>query len=237
MCSRLYIRLGNAYNFNVSADAKFNQIAGSQYVLQLLISTFGTLCVAYAVELYQMKKGTNSTEELWKANAKPDICVNICWFIRLSLLTYSFYTYNYENLKPFAIILLFTFLAVLFCTGCKSVHPPVVETITTTTNTAKTETTQIFVNRNKAIIDSLKLVIGKYKTAKPECDSITNAAIADVLSRINSSKSSGDNKLGFYYDKLNQTLVAYGQIAETLDSIKSSKSTDTSISISIMLSH
>lgn len=130
-----------------------------------------------------------------------------------------------KNPKAFSLIIWFVFLTVIaVCTSCKSVQTPVVETLKTVEKNNLTDTTKILVNRNKAIVDSLKIVIGKYKTAKPDCDSITNAAITDVLSRINSNKSSGDNRLGFYYDKLNQTLVAYGQIAETLESIKSSKS-------------
>ncbi len=75
------------------------------------------------------------------------------------------------------------------------------------------------VNRevSKAIQDSLFVAIGNIKTSKPECDSITNAKIQELLRQISSMKKSGNNELGFYYDEINKRLVAYGKISESID--------------------
>jgi hypothetical protein len=68
---------------------------------------------------------------------------------------------------------------------------------------------------NKAILDSLIIQVGKVATAKPECDSITQATLDQVLSQLNSRKKSGDNEAGVYYDQLKRQIVAYIKEAET----------------------
>lgn len=75
------------------------------------------------------------------------------------------------------------------------------------------------VNReiSKAISDSLFVAIGNIKTSKPECDSITNAKIQELLRQISSMKKSGNNELGFYYDEINKKLVAYGKVGQSID--------------------
>jgi hypothetical protein len=68
---------------------------------------------------------------------------------------------------------------------------------------------------NKAILDSLIIQVGKVTTAKPECDSITQATLDQVLRQLNSRKKSGDNEAGFYYDELKRQIVAYIKEGET----------------------
>lgn len=68
---------------------------------------------------------------------------------------------------------------------------------------------------NKAIIDSLIIQIAKVKTAKPECDSITEATIDQLLSQLNNRKKSGDNEAGIYYDQLKKMLVIWQKMAQT----------------------
>jgi hypothetical protein len=68
---------------------------------------------------------------------------------------------------------------------------------------------------NKAIIDSLMIQIAKVKTAKPECDSITQATVDQLLSQLNNRKKSGDNEAGIYYDKLKKMLVIWQKMAQT----------------------
>lgn len=65
--------LANIYNWMDFKNAMFNQIQGSQYFLQLLICFGISYIVGYLVELAQMKKGTNDTQQLWIKNARPDI--------------------------------------------------------------------------------------------------------------------------------------------------------------------
>lgn len=68
---------------------------------------------------------------------------------------------------------------------------------------------------NKAIQDSLIIQVAKVKTAKPECDSITQATLDQVLKQLNSRKKSGDNEAGIYYDELKGQIIAWQKIAET----------------------
>jgi hypothetical protein len=70
---------------------------------------------------------------------------------------------------------------------------------------------------NKAILDSLIIQIAKVKTAKPECDSITQATLDQVLRQLNSRKKSGDNEAGIYFDELKNQLVIWQKINETLN--------------------
>jgi hypothetical protein len=70
---------------------------------------------------------------------------------------------------------------------------------------------------NKAILDSLIIQVAKVKTAKPECDSITQATLDQVLRQLNSRKKSGDNEAGIYFDELKNQLVIWQKINETLN--------------------
>ena len=68
---------------------------------------------------------------------------------------------------------------------------------------------------NKAILDSLIIQVAKVKTIKPECDSITQATLDQVLRQLNTRKKSGDNETGIYYNELKKLLVAWQKVGET----------------------
>jgi hypothetical protein len=68
---------------------------------------------------------------------------------------------------------------------------------------------------NKAILDSLMIQIAKVKTVKPECDSITQATVDQLLKQLNSRKKSGDNEAGIHYNDLKKELVIWQKIAQT----------------------
>jgi biopolymer transport protein ExbD len=68
---------------------------------------------------------------------------------------------------------------------------------------------------NNAVNDTLKIQVPKIQTAKPECDSITKAEVERVLELLNTSKKSGDNETGIYYDNLKNQIIAWQKIAET----------------------
>ena len=82
---------------------------------------------------------------------------------------------------------------------------------------------------NKAILDSLIIQVGKVATAKPECDSITQATLDQVLRQLNSRKKSGDNEAGIYYDQFLRKIVAYLKVAETKNENTATKKTDKDI--------
>lgn len=117
-------------------------------------------------------------------------------------------------LKPKNLIILFTVgLFLLASCGKKAIES------THTIERITTHKRDSVVNReiSKAISDSLFVAIGNIKTSKPECDSITNAKIQELLRQISSMKKSGNNELGFYYDEINKKLVAYGKVGQSID--------------------
>lgn len=68
---------------------------------------------------------------------------------------------------------------------------------------------------NKEILDSLIIQLAKVKTAKPECDSVAQATLDQVLKQLNNRKKSGDNEAGIYYDELKNQILVWQKIAET----------------------
>jgi uncharacterized FlaG/YvyC family protein len=124
--------------------------------------------------------------------------------------------------------------SVIFLTSsCKS--PKVQNTHTIEKIVATHYDSVAILSKIEAINDSLFVKIGEIKTANPDCDSITNAEIKKLLQQVNSLKKSGNNELGFYYDEHNKMLVAYGKIAEQLNSniqtnnVQTEKETDKEI--------
>jgi hypothetical protein len=128
-------------------------------------------------------------------------------------------TTNLPHENPFKLFLkvFITFIACLAIAmllfGCAS--KPIESTHTIERiiehKTDSVKTTQV----NAAILDSLVIKIAKVKTAKPECDSITQATLDQVLKQLNSRKKSGDNEAGIYYDELKGQIIAWQKIAET----------------------
>lgn len=149
------------------------------------------------------------------------LCV---WFGSLSskiydemdnFLSWAFDTVKAYINKKFLTSLLVIFSAGILLTGCKSSQPVAFSQ----NETLKKEASSKIINketiRNQTLIDSLKILIGQVKTAKPECDSIAQEQIQHLLSRINTRKTSGDNSFGAYYDKLKNELVIHANIAAT----------------------
>lgn len=68
---------------------------------------------------------------------------------------------------------------------------------------------------SKAILDSLIIKVAKVKTSKPECDSITQATLDQVLRQLNTYKKSGDNETGVQYDEKLNRLVLWLKQAES----------------------
>ncbi|MFE3847143.1 hypothetical protein ACFX5D_04070 [Flavobacterium sp. LB3P45] len=92
--------------------------------------------------------------------------------------------------------------------------------------TDSVKTTQV----NAAIIDSLIVQIAKVKTAKPECDSITQATLDQVLKQLNTSKKSGNNEATIHYDEFLKKLVIILKQAETKTENTATKKIDTDTS-------
>lgn len=111
-----------------------------------------------------------------------------------------------------AILFLFSFM--ICVTACVSKKP--IENTHTIERIVEikadsVKTTEI----SKAILDSLIIKVAKVKTSKPECDSITQAALDQVLSQLNTYKKSGDNEAGVRYDEKLKQLVLLLKIAQS----------------------
>lgn len=125
--------------------------------------------------------------------------------------------YQSENpLKTFIqtiVIVLVIFILSLFLKSCAS-KP--IEKTHTVERIVEYKTDSVKVTAiNKAILDSLIIQVSKVKTIKPECDSITQATLDQLLSQLNSRKKSGDNEVGIYYDEIKKMIVAWQKVAQT----------------------
>lgn len=68
---------------------------------------------------------------------------------------------------------------------------------------------------NKAIEDKLITPITQSQTGNVVFDSLVNAKVDEILSKLNTAKNSGDNSYKLIYDKLKKQLEFYAQIAQT----------------------
>jgi hypothetical protein len=142
-------------------------------------------------------------------------------------------TTNLPQENPFKLflkVLLFIafFAFAMFLYGCAS--KPIQNTHTIERiiehRTDSVKTTKV----NAAILDSLIIQIAKVKTAKPECDSITQATLDQVLKQLNTSKKSGYNEAKIYYDELLKQITVILKQAETKTVNTATKKTDTDTS-------
>lgn len=122
-----------------------------------------------------------------------------------------------ERTLLFRTLIAMTVLFVLaLVTGCGKQHlPQTKETDITTNDTKVTQKDIKEIERNKAVADSLKILIGEIRTGIKDCDSVCQEALDHRMEQINTNKTSGNNSYGVYYDKYNKLLVAYTNLAET----------------------
>jgi len=70
-------------------------------------------------------------------------------------------------------------------------------------------------DRNKEILDSLKMYIAKIQTGRPDCDSVCQVAVDRLLEQLNVQKMSGDNSYSLLYDKYTRLLTFAAKVGET----------------------
>lgn len=68
---------------------------------------------------------------------------------------------------------------------------------------------------NQQIDDKLVTPVMQSNTGNVVFDSLVNAKVDEILSKLNTSKNSGDNSYKLIYDKLTKQLEFYAQIAQT----------------------
>ena len=117
-----------------------------------------------------------------------------------------------------------TFLLALTLCSCRSVKT-LTKANKQTTTTAKTEFKKDSINTtviNKSIDDALTIPVTKSNTNNKLKDSIINAKVDEILSKLNTSKKSGNNSYKLYYNLEERFVKLQASIGETKD-----RSTDT----------
>ena len=79
---------------------------------------------------------------------------------------------------------------------------------------------------NQAIDDKLITPVVQSSTGNPVLDSLVNAKVDEILSKLNTSKNSGDNSYKLIYDKLAKQLEFYSKMAQTKNENTATKTTN-----------
>ncbi len=108
-------------------------------------------------------------------------------------------------------------LIIIFCillTGCSSIKKLKEENTLLKSEIQKRDSIKNTVI-NQSIDDKLITPIVQSQTGNLVFDSMVNAKVDEILSKLNTSKNSGDNNYKLIYDKLKKQLEFYVQIAQT----------------------
>lgn len=79
---------------------------------------------------------------------------------------------------------------------------------------------------NQAIDDRLITPVVQSNTGNRALDSLVNAKVDETLSKLNTSKNSGDNSYKLIYDKLAKQLEFYSKMAQTKNENTATKTTN-----------
>lgn len=79
---------------------------------------------------------------------------------------------------------------------------------------------------NQAIDDKLITPVVQSNTGNRALDSLVNAKVDEILSKLNTSKNSGDNSYKLIYDKLAKQLEFYSKMAQTKNESTATKTTN-----------
>lgn len=131
--------------------------------------------------------------------------------------------------KSIQYIILFT-LSLILLAGCSSAKRIKQETTLIENEIQKKDSTKSTVI-NQQIDDKLITPIVQSQTGNPVFDSLVNAKVDEILSKLNTSKNSGDNSYRLIYDKLKKQLEFYAKIAQTKNENTSAKSENARIII------
>jgi hypothetical protein len=115
--------------------------------------------------------------------------------------------------KSIKFLILFIASCILF-TSCSSTKKMKQENTLLKTEIHKRDSIKSTVV-NQAINDKLITPIAQSNTGNAVFDSLVNAKVDEILSKLNTSKNSGDNSYKLIYDKLTKQLEFYAQIAQT----------------------
>ncbi|ESU18991.1 hypothetical protein FCR2A7T_24020 [Flavobacterium cauense R2A-7] len=111
-------------------------------------------------------------------------------------------------------ILILIIISCIVLTGCSSSKKLKEENILLKNEIQKRDSIKSTVI-NRAIEDKLITPIAQSQTGNAVFDSLVNAKVDEILSKLNTAKNSGDNGYKLIYDKLKKQLEFYVQIAQT----------------------
>lgn len=112
------------------------------------------------------------------------------------------------------IVLLFICIILTGCLGTKKI----VEKQATKTTTEKVEVKKDSINvveKNKAIADKLDVSVPKAKTPDIDFNKKVDEKVDEILAKLNTTKTSGDNSYRLYYNLLKRQVEFEAKIGET----------------------
>jgi hypothetical protein len=120
----------------------------------------------------------------------------------------------------------FSALAIGTLQGCGTAHLHDKKETFISNDTKVSNTVKRFEFKTAQINDQFKYSLAPIITGSPDrnCDSLCNAQIREMLSKINIQKQSGNNSYQWAYDKLNNQIVITTQMGETINKYKDSVS-------------
>lgn len=112
------------------------------------------------------------------------------------------------------IILTYLILLLQLVTSCSSVKKLQSENTTVKTEIQKNDSVKAVVV-SKEIKDQLITPVVQSNSGNRVLDSLVNAKVDEILSKLNTQKLSGDNSYSLYYDKLTKQLEFYAKLAQS----------------------
>lgn len=110
--------------------------------------------------------------------------------------------------------IIYLLLISFFLVSCKTSKKMISTDTIVSTETNKKDSTKTVVI-NQVINDKIITPVIQSNTGKREFDSLVNAKVDEILLKLNTSKSSGDNSYQLLYNKLKKQLEFYSKIAQT----------------------
>ena len=126
--------------------------------------------------------------------------------------------------KYFTISLLLVILSLVF-NGCSSARKYKQENTLLKSEIQKKDSIKSVII-NHAIDDKLITPVVQSSTGNHVLDSLVNAKVDEILSKLNTSKNSGDNSYKLIYDKLAKQLEFYLKMAQTKNENTATKTTN-----------
>lgn len=117
-------------------------------------------------------------------------------------------------MKKLALYIILLFISCILISGCSSAKKLKQENTLIKSDIQNKDSIKSTVINNE-IEDKLITPIVLSNTGNSTMDSLVNAKVDEILSKLNTSKNSGDNGYKLIYDKLKKQLEFYARIAQT----------------------